>query len=383
MSMNNTIKIGLLLIVAAIVGVPTATAGPSDPYPLYGYVVYENGTPVGAGANVTFTNMATGEVIYDLTSASGSYMDDAANFPSGYQDGQMITYYTVFGEYTNTTSHTIDVATGSCNINITVSTSSTGTDVQPPTNLQHTTGNFWVRHTWTGGAHTDSYNVSINGVWHNGTTNTYYNHTGMSAHGWSNITVAGYNATTGNTSTSISADVQIPNNPITITNTGDWDGEVGDTVSVDYDATDADSDTPTFSCSRTDLFTDFNTATGTGSWTPSSYGTTSVDFGVSDGHGSTSNYTMTITVTHFSIKLTAKKSGTEANSIVTTETGANTSFSAPTLTGGSDTDLSGDWADEDAPTGSNLWGNVGGMINMALVIGIVGIIMTLLRRGMQ
>lgn len=378
--MNNTLKIGLLLIAAALVSIPSATAI-QDPYPLYGYVVFENGTTVGADANVTFMNMATGDVIYDLTSASGWYMDDAGNFPSGYQDGQTIAYSTVFGEYTNTTSHIVNVATGSCNMNITVSIPSA--DVQPPTNLQHTTGNFWIRHTWTGGAHTDTYNVSINGVWHNGTATANYDDMGLSAHDWSNITVAGYNSSTGNTSTSISADVQIPNNPITITNTGDWDGEVGDTVSVDYDATDADSDTPTFSCSRTDLFTDFNTATGTGSWTPPSYGTTSVDFGVSDGHGSTDNYIMTITVTHFSVKLTAKKSGTEANSIVTTETGANTSFSAPTLTGGSDSDLSGDWADEDAPTGSGLWGNVGGMIGIALVIGIVGIIMVQLRRGMQ
>ena len=106
--------------------VPTATAGLSDPYPLDGYVVFENGTPVGAGANVTFTNQDTGEVIYDLTSASGWYSDNAANFPSGYQDGQTITYSTVFGEYTNTTSHTIDVAAGSHTMNITLGNASGG-----------------------------------------------------------------------------------------------------------------------------------------------------------------------------------------------------------------------------------------------------------------
>jgi hypothetical protein len=88
---------------------------------------------------------------------------------------------------------------------------------------------------------------------------------------------------------------QIPNNPVTVTNTSDWYGDGGENVYVDYDATDADSDTPTFSCNRTDLFTDFSTATGQGNWTATS-GTHYVDFGVSDGWGSTSNYTMTIMV---------------------------------------------------------------------------------------
>ena len=374
---NNTLKIGLLLIVAALVSAPSAMAI-QDPYPLDGYVVFENGTAVGAGANITFMNMGTGEVFYDDTSASGWYSADAGNPPSGYQNGHTIAYHTVFGEYENFTSHVIDVAVGHNTMNITVSIPSA--DVQPPTNLQHTTGNFFIRHSWTGGANTDSYNVSINTTWHNGTTNTSYDNLGLSAHAWSNITVAGYNSTTGNTSSSISETVQIPNNAITITNTGDWAGEVGDTVNVDYDATDADSDTATFSCSRADLFTDFNAATGTGSWSPSEYGTTTVDFGVSDGYGSTDNYTMTLTATYFSVRLTARASGTSGNSITTTEAGANTSFASPTLIGGSDSDLEGEWADEDAPTGSGLWEDVGGMLGIAMVIGVVGLVMVYLKR---
>ena len=119
--MNTTLKIGLLLIVAVSISTPSAIAL-QDPYPLGGYVVFENGTPVGAGATVTFTNQNTGEVISDDTSASGWYSDDAANFPSGYQDGQTITYSTVFGEYTNTTSHTIDAAIGYYKMNITLDT---------------------------------------------------------------------------------------------------------------------------------------------------------------------------------------------------------------------------------------------------------------------
>jgi len=166
-----------------------------------------------------------------------------------------------------------------------------------PTTLANTTGNFWVNHTWqagSGGNATDSYSVLVNGVWHNGTTDTFYNDT-YTAHAWQNITVYAFNTSgTGTLSAgSISQNTQIPNNPVTVTNTSDWSGDAGENVYVDCDATDADSDTPTFSCNRTDLFTDFNTSTGQGNWTAAS-GTYYVDFGVSDGYGSTDNYTMTI-----------------------------------------------------------------------------------------
>jgi hypothetical protein len=342
--MNTTMKIAILGLIIAVISVPSAMAL-QDPYPLDGYVKYANGTVVG-GANVTFTNQNTGEVIYDDSSGSGWYSGDAGNFPSGYQNGHVIQYYTVFGEYTNTTTHTIDVSAGSHTMNIIVGLAAQ--DVQPPTNLQHTTGNFWVRHSWTAGANTDSFNVSVNGAWHNATINQYYNNAGMSAHDWSNISVAGYNVTTGNLSASISQNTQIPNNPITITNTGDWSGEVGDTV-----------------------------------WAPPSYGSYSVTFGVSDGHGSSDSYAMTITVTHFSVGLTARASGTDGNSIVTTETCGNASFAASTLSGGRASEITGEWADSDAPTASGLWGDVGGMVVIALIIGVVAIIIMYLRRGTE
>jgi lysophospholipase L1-like esterase len=183
---------------------------------------------------------------------------------------------------------------------VTVTISTSNNYIPPdPTNLANSTGNFWVNHTWQAGSGnvTDSYNVSVNSVWHNATTNTFWNNTGLSAHGWSNITVYAYNTSAGGTLStgSASQDTRIPNNPLTITNTSDWSGNAGANVYVDYDATDADSDTPAFSYNRTDLFTDFSTSTGKGNWTAAA-GTYYVDFGVSDGWGSTSNYTMTITV---------------------------------------------------------------------------------------
>ena len=72
-------------------------------------------------------------------------------------------------------------------------------------------------------------------------------------------------------------------------------------VSIDADGTDQDVtdgvDTFTFSCNRTDLFTDFSTSTGAGAWTPfyNQTGVYYVDFGVNDGTTS-NNETITITV---------------------------------------------------------------------------------------
>lgn len=70
-------------------------------------------------------------------------------------------------------------------------------------------------------------------------------------------------------------------------------------ITVDEDATDGDSDTRTYSCNRTDLFSDFSTSTGLGHWTPfyNQTGVYYVDFGVSDGYGGTDNETVTVTVT--------------------------------------------------------------------------------------
>ena len=100
-----------------------------------------------------------------------------------------------------------------------------------PVDLQNTTGNFWINHTWEAGLGnlTDSYNVSINGVWHNETIITYYNNTDLEPHGWSNITVFAFNnsGSGGFGESGISQDTQVPNNaPIA----------VGDSYNVNEDS---------------------------------------------------------------------------------------------------------------------------------------------------
>ncbi len=72
----------------------------------------------------------------------------------------------------------------------------------------------------------------------------------------------------------------------------------GKTVAINIDAVDPDGDNLTYSCNRTDLFTDFNLSTGIGHWTPGydDAGIYYVDFGVSDGMGGIDNETVRITV---------------------------------------------------------------------------------------
>jgi len=113
-------KIAIELSIGLIaIGIGATAMALQDPYPLYGYVVDDLGASV-EGANVTFTNQNTGEVIYDDTSVSGWYMDDAGNFPSGYHDGQTIECDVKYGNYTTTTWYTIDSSVGSHSMNVTI-----------------------------------------------------------------------------------------------------------------------------------------------------------------------------------------------------------------------------------------------------------------------
>ena len=117
--------VGIGIVVVALIATTMLVSALTDPYPLDGHVNYPNGTAVGAGANVSFTNTNTSETIYDDTSASGWYTNNAGNFPSGYQNGHVIKYETVYDSYTNTTYHTIDVAAGSNTMNITLESGGT------------------------------------------------------------------------------------------------------------------------------------------------------------------------------------------------------------------------------------------------------------------
>jgi hypothetical protein len=121
-----------------------------------------------------------------------------------------------------------------------------------PINLASTLGNFWVNWTWDAGTvriQPSSWNVSINGTWHNDTINAFFNQTTV-PHGWVNITVWGWNSTDSVLSESfIDGQQQIPNNAPVITNCNDWSGTgiVNEKVELDFGYTDLDGDVCTFS----------------------------------------------------------------------------------------------------------------------------------------
>lgn len=69
-----------------------------------------------------------------------------------------------------------------------------------PAGLNNDTGNYWVNYTWSEDTNcpdnsnvTDSFNVSMNGTWYNGTTTFLDKSVGPG--GWANITVWAYNRT--------------------------------------------------------------------------------------------------------------------------------------------------------------------------------------------
>lgn len=85
------------------------------------------------------------------------------------------------------------------------------TDVPPsipgiPINIASVFGKYYINTTWSAGegnVTTDSYNVSVNGTWYNGTAATFFNNTGIQNLAWSNVTVFAWNNTgNGNLSTS-------------------------------------------------------------------------------------------------------------------------------------------------------------------------------------
>ncbi|MCZ7397783.1 MAG: hypothetical protein O8C59_04675, partial [Candidatus Methanoperedens sp.] len=104
-----------------------------------------------------------------------------------------------------------------------VTTAPPGGDTTPPTytppapqGIDSTQGNFWINTTWSAGVIgnvTDSYNVSVNGEWTNGSSQPY-NNSIVSPHGWINVTVYAYNSSgTGTLSSgSVSLNTQKSNN---------------------------------------------------------------------------------------------------------------------------------------------------------------------------
>ncbi len=167
-----------------------------------------------------------------------------------------------------------------------------------PTGLANTSGNFWVNHTWQAGSGnvTNSYNVSVNGTWTN-STSTYKNTTGMNPHGWANITVYAYNSSNNSLSlTSASQTTQVSNNAPVLASIGAKSVAVGNWLNFTINATDADSDTITYSTNATGGT--LSSTTGNYSWAPAvgDVGTYTWQFISTDNYSDQDNETITVSV---------------------------------------------------------------------------------------
>jgi hypothetical protein len=203
--------------------------------------------------------------------------------------------------YVNVTATSVNDSTKFMYINTTTTVNPVPTYIPPaPLNLASTQGNFWINYTWQAGAGnvTNSYNVSVNGTWTNGTTSTYSNNS-VAPHGWSNISVYSYNSSGTGTlnTTAVSQNTQVANNPVTIGNVlSSYTLTAGNTLSIYPTSSDLDGDTPTFARNFTNGT--FYTNNGTLLWTTASsdIGILYWQINVTDGYGSVSPVNFTVTV---------------------------------------------------------------------------------------
>ncbi len=79
------------------------------------YIIYGLVYRAGPGVVVTGTNKRTGEILSEITTVDSSYLIDAANFPSGYQDRDTI-IITVFGDFSRATIIDIESYPDGCEV---------------------------------------------------------------------------------------------------------------------------------------------------------------------------------------------------------------------------------------------------------------------------
>jgi len=159
-------------------------------------------------------------------------------------------------------------------------------------------GNFWVNSSCSAGPGntTDSMNKTNGSYWIN-STDFYFNHTEISPHGWSNVSFYAWNNTGNLNETPATLNTQLDNNPISISGISDtYNINAGNTLNIDADYADADSDTGTFA--RNFSQGTFNTGTGVLAWTTGvgDVGTYNWQINVSDGNGSVAIKNFTVTV---------------------------------------------------------------------------------------
>lgn len=154
------------------------TSGVTVPYYVYGYVTTSGGTPV-AGATVNITNLDTGESITVTTDASGRYVVNLGNMPSGYLTGDTINgtaNTTILIGYNQSTISSslgggmwLNITLGSELANITVEKSP---ESQTAAQGQAVSFRIWYNNTG---------NATAEQVWINDTLSVWFNYVGNNA----------------------------------------------------------------------------------------------------------------------------------------------------------------------------------------------------------
>jgi len=249
----------------------------------YNYVISE-GQALSLDANYSDLDNDTG--VFDDNSSEWNI-----NTASGVVywltvDGNQGTYY-YYVNVTNSTYNSVDTV----NFSVTVSDSTPSI----PVITGNTSGNFWVNYTFTMGSNTNSLNVSQNSTWVNGTT-TLYNNSSVGSHGWSNISVCGYNSTLNIVSSCDSDSIQVSNNIPVLASIGNKNVIAGNYLNFSINASDLDTDTVTYGTNASNG--SLNNSTGNYSWLPAEIdvGVYSWYFNASDGYGGIDTETITVTV---------------------------------------------------------------------------------------
>lgn len=121
MFMNYKRVFRIYIVIVLLIASATFAVALTTPYSLSGKIYDSDGTTPIVGANITFTNQNSSEVIYYDSTSGGEYQQDAANFPSGYYDGDSIQYYTTYNTQNNTTTAAIAVSGGGTSLDIVLS----------------------------------------------------------------------------------------------------------------------------------------------------------------------------------------------------------------------------------------------------------------------
>ncbi len=214
--------------------------------------------------NVTALDVDNDTITYSTNASNGTLNQSTGEYTwatTSLDIGTYVWHFNSSDAYGGTASETI---------NITITSRPVYNYIPPdPVNLTNMQGNFWINHTWQPGPgnRTDSFNVSVDGIWTNGSESPF-NNASVPPHGWKNITVWAYNNSGNGTisNSSISLNTQRANNipvQMPIGNKVLYENEL---LQFRVSAVDADSDMITYA-SNASRGT-FDKDTGQFTWTP-------------------------------------------------------------------------------------------------------------------